>query len=219
MNDDLNKTTKAKSSEFPWKSQFMEWLKEIVPWEKIREYVQFKGGIPDFFIKGKMGPFNVDTRVEYDENCISVRVFSHDHLYNIVAKSDYLGCTMTKRKSRAGEDWTRGHDLPDGKFVQSTWDKIKLAILKTELVRVARPLDPKGIAASQAMTPEEMEGFERHHTRYTDKRGKEFYAEWLQRGEEIREHRVYELIGESSMGPKDNPGARWARGEMPGGKS
>lgn len=203
MKKETSNTTKAaKSSEAPWQSQFMEWLKEIVPWEKIREYVQFKGGVPADWVKGKMGPFNVDTKIEHDPDTISVRVFTKDHLYNIVAKAGYLGCTMSNRKGRAGEDWTRGHDLPDGKCNRSTWDKIKLAILKTELVRVARPLDPKGVAASQAMTPEEMEGFERHHTRYTDKRGKEFYAEWLQRGEEIREHKVYELVGESAEGAK-----------------
>ena len=176
----------------------MEWLKEICPWEKIREYVQFKGGIPEDWVKGKMGLFNVDVRTKYDPTVISIRIFTKDCMYNIVAKADYLGCLTSNRKYRAGEDWTRGHDLPDGKFSYSTWQYIKLAILKNELVKVARPLDPKGISASQVMSAMEMEGFERHHSHYQDKKGKEFYAEWLQRGEEIKEHKVYGLIGESS---------------------
>ena len=200
----MNKDKKSKSEFLPksFKSQFMEWLKEIVPWEKIREYVQFKGGIPEDWVKGKMGPFNVDTRVEYDPNCISIRIFTKDHLYNIVAKIGYLGCTMSNRKGRAGEDWTRGHDLPDGKFTDSTWNKIKLAILKTEFVKIARPLNPESISASQVMDSMEMEGFERHHSHYKDKRGKEYYAEWLQKGEQICEHKVYELVGESNEGPR-----------------
>ena len=189
------KLTKAPET---WESQFMDWLKEICPWKKIREYVQFKGGLPDEFVIGKMGPFNVDTRMEYDPDVISVRLFTRDHLYNIVAKATYLGCTMSKRKGRAGEDWMRGHDLPDGKFTYSQWGYIKRSIIMTELVKVARPLDSKGIVSSQAMSDEDMEGFERHHSHYSNKQGKEFYAEWLQRGEVIKEHKVYELIGESS---------------------
>ena len=188
----------TKESSQTWQSQFMDWLKEICPWEKTKEYVQFKGGIPEDWVKGKMGPVNVDVKVEHDLNTISIRVFTKDHLYNIVAKETYLGCVMSNRKGRAGEDWTRGHDLPDGKFTYSTWQYIKNAILRTELVKVARQLDAKAIDASQAMPDEEMEGFERHHSHYQDKKGKEFYAEWLQRGEEIKEHKVYELVGESS---------------------
>ena len=185
-----------------WQSEFLKWLKEILPWEKIREYVQFKGGIPEDWVKGKMGPFNVDVKVEHDLDTISIRVFTKDHLYNIVAKESYLGCVMSNRKGRAGEDWTRGHDLPDGKFTYSTWQHIKNAILRTELVKVARQLDAKAIGASQAMATEEMEGFERHHSHYSDKRGKEYYAEWLQKGEQICEHKVYELVGESNEGPR-----------------
>ena len=200
MKDETTKV--AKPLQYPWQREFMGWLSDIIPWTKIREYVQFKGGIPEDWVKGKMGPFNVDTRVEYDPNVISVRVFTKNHMYNIVAKATYLGCTMSKRKYRAGEDWTRGHDLPDGKFNDSTWRNIKLAILKNELVKVARPLDPKGISTSQVMSAMEMDGFERHHSHYSNKQGKEFYAEWLQKGEQICEHKVYELVGESNEGPR-----------------
>ena len=192
----------TKESSQGWQSQFMDWLKEIVPWEKIREYVQFKGGIPEDWVKGKMGPFNVDVRTKYDPTVISVRIFTKNQMYNIVAKENYLGCLTSNRKYRAGEDWTRGHDLSDGKFIQNTWDRIKLAILKTELVKIARPLDSKGISVSQLMSDKEMQGFERHHSHYKDKRGKEYYAEWLQKGEQICEHKVYELVGESNEGPR-----------------
>ncbi len=199
MNDKTEGMNKAtKSSKYPWQREFMGWLSDIIPWAKIKEYVQFKGGIPEDWVKGKMGPFNVDVRTEHDSTVISVRIFTKNHSYNIVAKENYLGCTMSKRKYRAGEDWTRGHDLPDGKFNDSTWRNIKLAIIRTELVKVARPLDAKSIGTSQAMPDDMMEGFERHHSHYSDKKGKVFYSEWLQRGEEIIEHKVYELVGESS---------------------
>ena len=42
------------------------------------------------------------------------------------------------RKPRAGEDWTRGNDLPDGPYSYETWIKIKNAIIKKELVKIAK---------------------------------------------------------------------------------
>ena len=48
----------------------------------------------------------------------------------------YLGCQVSTRKPRAGEDYNRGRDLPDGPFVYKTWEKIKNAIIRHELVEV-----------------------------------------------------------------------------------
>ena len=58
---------------------------------------------------------------------------------NVVDKNDssYLGCTMSERMPRAGEDWTRGSDLPDGDCSRETWEKIKNAIIAVELVELA----------------------------------------------------------------------------------
>ena len=182
-----------KKEEFDWKSQFREWLKEIIPWDKIAGYVQFVHEIPEEWVKGKMGPFNVQhIKFAGQQESISIRVFTKEHKYRITANKDYLGCCAASRKARAGEDWTRGNDLPDGKFNRETWEKIKDAILRYEMVRVMKPQQETADDADKA------EGWDRHHSRYSDKSGKLFYAEWLQRGDEIREHKVYELVGESS---------------------
>ena len=60
----------------------------------------------------------------------------------------YLGCTASTRKPRAGEDWDRGNDLPDGPFNRRTWIKILNGIVKYELVLLAPPIN------YQADTPE-----------------------------------------------------------------
>ena len=48
----------------------------------------------------------------------------------------YLGCVATSREARAGEDWLRGNDLPDGDMSEETWHRIKDGILKYELVPI-----------------------------------------------------------------------------------
>ena len=50
----------------------------------------------------------------------------------------YFRCQVSSRKPRAGEDWTRGNDLPDGKFNEDTWIRIKNAIISYELVKIAK---------------------------------------------------------------------------------
>jgi len=69
-------------------------------------------------------------------------IYTETHKYRITAldrerNEGYLGCTMSNRKPRAGEDWTRGRDLPDGKFTKETWDEIKNAIIACELIALA----------------------------------------------------------------------------------
>lgn len=45
----------------------------------------------------------------------------------------YLGCVASTRKPRAGEDWNRGNDLPDGKYCEKTFNNIVRGILAYEL--------------------------------------------------------------------------------------
>lgn len=45
----------------------------------------------------------------------------------------YLGCVVSTRKSRVGEDWNRGSDLPDGKYSKKTFDSIVKRIVAYEL--------------------------------------------------------------------------------------
>ena len=124
-----------------WRSQFKEWLKEIIPWGQIENYVQFEGDYPKDW-KLKKESINVNKERAYDENRIGVRIFTKDNIYQIGAKETYLGCIVSRRKPRAGESWTRGSDLPDGKFKRETWESIKNAIVRFEFVKVAKPYKP-----------------------------------------------------------------------------
>jgi hypothetical protein len=114
------------------KEQLERWLKEISRW-----------GRNDYFMQ-LMGETSSP-----DEYLIMINFYTRDNLYRITAKDNkkedrtYLGCTVSRRKPRAGEDWTRGSDLPDGAFTQETWDKIKNSIISYELVKIIKPVRSK----------------------------------------------------------------------------
>jgi len=55
----------------------------------------------------------------------------------------YFGCTASSRSWRAGEDWHRGRDLPDGDFSEELWRRMLLAILSYE---VDEPVPPQSVA-------------------------------------------------------------------------
>ena len=42
---------------------------------------------------------------------------------------------------RAGEDWTRGNDLPDGKLTKETWSSILRGIICYELEDVSKTVN------------------------------------------------------------------------------
>lgn len=122
-----------------WKTRFKEWLNEITPGDGMETYVQFVGHYPsEWNLEGKV---NVDSMPDSEASgdSIRVRIFTENERYTIVATQGYLGCTVSNRKPRAGEDWTRGSDLPDGELSRKTWERIKDRIVAYELVRVAKP--------------------------------------------------------------------------------
>ncbi len=69
-----------------------------------------------------------------------LKLFTEINEYTIVAVNDYMGATMSSRKPRAGEDWTRGGDLADGNFCHDTWVRILGDIIGCELVKIHRPI-------------------------------------------------------------------------------
>lgn len=112
------------------KKDIKGWLKEICRWGNAADFVQV---LVDEGENGKEG-YRAKVRC---------RVYTRDHIYGIVAidrekDGGYLGCTTSTRKPRAGEDWTRGNDLPDGPYDYKTWQKIKNAIVAYELVKIAK---------------------------------------------------------------------------------
>lgn len=83
---------------------------------------------------------NVEDHFQFVDREMSINIYFYtkDNRYSITAKKEYLGCQVSSRKPRAGEDWTRGNDLPDGKFNRDTWNNIKNAIISYELVKIAK---------------------------------------------------------------------------------
>ena len=64
-------------------------------------------------------------------------IYSNDHVYSFYGYvpgikniRGYLGAGATLRKSKVGEDWHRGNDLPDGEYSKETFDKIVSRIVK-----------------------------------------------------------------------------------------
>jgi hypothetical protein len=112
--------------EFP---DLKKWLEEISRYNKIKDFV-----------------FISDYK---KEELIRVKVYTKEHYYAISAhlpnkkKNGYLGCIGQVRKARAGEDWLRGNDLPDGSYSKETWDNIKNAIVAYEMVKVVRNSESK----------------------------------------------------------------------------
>ena len=73
-----------------------------------------------------------------DENRVSVRLYTDGCCYCIAATdSGYLGCVVSARKPRPGDDWTRGNDLADGKLDEETWNRILRDIVAYELKSIS----------------------------------------------------------------------------------
>ena len=104
-----------------------QWLKELVYPGKVDDFIQ------EIFGQGD------DKKLERH-----LCFYTEEHVYYINAierflgeKKSYLGCQVNARKSRAGEDWVRGNDLPDGEFNKKTWDRIIYAIVCYEVVKLS----------------------------------------------------------------------------------
>ncbi len=68
----------------------------------------------------------------------NVRIYTQTNKYKISAHvgrgGGYLGCIASCRTPRAGESWTRGNDLADGKLSSATWHRILADIVCNEMV-------------------------------------------------------------------------------------
>ena len=87
---------------------------------------------------------------ENSENRFAIKLYTGRNVYSISATDRYLGCTAGNRKSRPGENWNRGSDLPDGNFLEKTFFSILGAILFYEAEDVIKPI--------QRISDEIMEG-------------------------------------------------------------
>jgi hypothetical protein len=119
-----------------FRSTLVEWLKELVPFNQIDKYT-----------RKVRERFDADPNADRFANSVTYILCTEDNTYTINAYPDRLAAGASSRKQRPGEDWTRGNDLPDGPFNRETWDNIREAIIRYELVK----LDP--IRVAQADTP------------------------------------------------------------------
>lgn len=127
MNDKVTEIRK-----FTKMDELDKWLKDLI----------FPGTIDNFIleIEGHSIPgIEVNRKLCF---------YTDKHQYFLTAidrtKDDgYLGCQVNCRKPRAGEDWIRGNDLPDGKFNKVTWNRILMAVINYELVKLSRFTKPQ----------------------------------------------------------------------------
>ncbi len=106
-----------------------QWIKdEVCKYGQYKEYVEI--------IKDEGESNEARSAYKFRFQC---NIYTENNRYRISARDrsedeGYLGCTVSDRKPYAGEDWTRGRDLADGKFIRETWEKIKNDIIRRELV-------------------------------------------------------------------------------------
>ena len=103
-----------------------EWIAKLIFPGKVKDFIQKR--------KGYSSPEHGYYRDFY--------FYTEDNRYSITAidrdgDDGYLGCTVTCRKARAGEEYNRGNDLPDGPFTEETWNTIVYAIVNYELVKLS----------------------------------------------------------------------------------
>lgn len=111
--------------------ELVRWLLEIVPYGNVNNSVLMFSKVIELPDKSEIRTVTLYLFTETNQYCITA-MFSLSNK----DKKGYLGCTMSRRKSRVGEKHHRGSDLPDGPFSRSTWNAIKHAIIKTELKRL-----------------------------------------------------------------------------------
>lgn len=116
---------------------FDKWLEDLVFPREVDNFIEvlYDGG------QGES-----DGRFEMKK---SIVFYTYNNQYIITAvergtDDGYLGCGVSTRKFRAGEDWHRGNDLPDGPFTSETLEQIKNGIIAYELeqLSVKKPQDP-----------------------------------------------------------------------------
>jgi|GEM_PF-2088230 len=87
----------------------------------------------------------INVTINGDE-VFGVTIYTFTHAYAFRITRTYLGCTAGTRMPRAGEEWTRGSDLPDGKFTKETLVQILGAILFYEAQKVVDPIVPAPVS-------------------------------------------------------------------------
>lgn len=112
---------------------------------------RLNGWLDDLIYPGETSDFIHNVGVEEPAGTEIKRKFylyTSDYRYMIVAidrenDKGYLGCQVSTRKQRAGEDWFRGNDLADGSFDKDTWNRILNSIIRYEIVKLTTHKRPE----------------------------------------------------------------------------
>ena len=119
-----------------------KWVSELIFPGKVSDFVQ----VIKSFTDTSQGFKQIIKDFCFYTNEFKYRIYANDR----ETDEGYLGCQVTTRKMRAGEDWTRGNDLADGDFTEETWKRILETIVNYELVKLStytKPSDtPEDIA-------------------------------------------------------------------------
>jgi hypothetical protein len=131
MSETENKVIELTDKDLTLMEMLDQWLAELVFPGKIEDFIQCLEGSGD----------------DKNESKRRICFYTEEHQYFITAidkpeGKNYLGCQVSTRKARAGEDWTRGNDLPDGLFNKETWKRIVYAIVNYELVKLSKYQKP-----------------------------------------------------------------------------
>jgi len=121
-----DKVVKISHRDLTLMEELDQWLKELVFPGKVEDFIEEKSG------SGKTDPGEIYRNFAFytDEYQYFMTAIERE------AGKSYIGCTVSARKERAGENWKRGNDLPDGPFNKETWNRIIYAIVNYELVKL-----------------------------------------------------------------------------------
>ncbi len=139
MDKEKDKVIPMNEKELTKMQMLDQWLKELI----------FPGKPKNFFqeYSGHGQPGEVERKFYF---------YTDEHKYQILAierdteETSYIGCQVSTRKQRAGEDWSRGNDLPDGRFNKKTWDRIVYAIVSYEMVKLSKYQKPNTVPPQSA---------------------------------------------------------------------
>lgn len=113
-------------------TRFTEGWKEGTVEELEADYPFMKGYINRINWYGENKRVAILKNIETQEYCLYM--YSDKYEYRIALKPTYMGASASCRTHEPLEDWTRGHDLPDGEPNENTLKRILYAILSSEII-------------------------------------------------------------------------------------
>ena len=110
-----------------------EWITELVYPGKVEDFIKV---IKEFEFKDTL-----NKEIVFYTDGYKYRIYSIDRNDD----EGYLGCQVSARKERPGENWIRGNDLADGPFDKETWNRILSRIVNYELRELSKFKQPESI--------------------------------------------------------------------------